>query len=579
MAAQPQHRSSPVDSSEAPGPVRQRSRQACLPCRRRKRKCDGKLPCNVCQGYGYDCAYDSATQSTTTSTSLKRSRPENLAPLQLPKKTTRLTHSLGAGPSKGSTDSSILPGVIEPSKPRYVGRYSCIAFPLYVGLEVQATNLPRLHSFAYHTGVRREPPCAVSHKIAEKVPWNIARSLIEVFTAVIHPVFGLLDMDRICVLSEKHWHGQPQDMAFEALICGVLGLASLFNDSLDQETETWTVLHAKKILEDDVISRYPTLETIAAWILRTIYVRSTGRPHVAWLCSCTVMHLVEAAGLHHAPEFIMQAMGNTNPNPETSEIINRTAQVANCVHVLIAFEYGRSIMTFNRQILGHSSTIPRGSGFTSQLCSLLATIPTSQATEDVDILIQELLSALEKLANTNVDHDFLMLLRADLTLSIYRRLRVLDPSLQQGQNDRVIAAGTAALPAARRLASQNQPWWNVVGSVFQFACSLLVMDTPASFEKLSETMDTLEMIVDQFQTHLAKEALSTVRQLVRASLEKKRKGVEALERVVGASVPDTDTPARESQIMQDIASLSPSLAAQLPIDLEYLWNMNFEMPL
>ncbi|KAJ6083923.1 hypothetical protein N7486_010723 [Penicillium sp. IBT 16267x] len=290
------------------------------------------------------------------------------------------------------------------------------------------------------------------------------------------------------------------------------------------------------------------------------------------------MHLVEAAGLHHAPEFIMQVFGNVAPNPETSDIINRTAQVANCVHVLIAFEYGRSIMTINRQILETSNLSSRGGDFTSQLCSLVAAIPTNQNTDDLEVLIQELLSALEKLVDTTVDHDFLILLRADLALGIYRRLRVMDPSLRQGQNDRVIAAGTAAMSAARRLASQGLPWWNVVGTIFQFACSLLVMDTVASCEKLSETMETLELIVDRFDTHLAKEALCTARQLVKSSLDKKRKGMEALERIVGKSAPETTAPGTEGQLVQDIAALSPSLAAQLPIDLDYTWAMDFQMP-
>ncbi|KAJ5281097.1 C6 transcription factor [Penicillium angulare] len=565
---------SPTEHSEAPGPMRQRSRQACLPCRRRKRKCDGKMPCNVCKGYDYECEYDNGTQSTAP---VKRPSPLNSSSSQPPKRMARLAHS--STTSKQSTDSSILPGVIEPSKPRYVGRYSSIAFPLYVGLEVQATNLPRLHSFAYHTGVRKEPNCAVSHKISGHVPWSTARSLLDVYTAVIHPVFGFLDMDRIYVLSEKHWHEQPQDMAFEALICGILALASLFSDFLNQESETWIVLHAKEILEDVVISRFPTLETIAAWILRTIYIRSTGRPHVAWLCSCTIMHLVEAAGLHHAPEFIMQAIGNLAPNPEITDIINRTAQVANCVHILVAFEYGRSIMTFNRQTIENTDATSRGAGATTQLCNLVATIPTNQGTDDPDVLIPELLSTLDRIITANLDHDFLTLLQADLALGIYRRLRVMEPGLQHGQNDRVISVGTAALSAARRLASQNQPWWNVVGSVFQFACVLIVMDTPASCEKLSEAMDTLQIIVDRFQTHLAREALSTARQLVKAFLDKKRRGVETLERIVGTATPEASDPAGESQLLHDIASLSPSLAAQLPIDLDYLWAMDFQPPI
>ena len=37
---------------------RVRTRQACESCRRRRRKCDGELPCSQCEGYSYACQYD-----------------------------------------------------------------------------------------------------------------------------------------------------------------------------------------------------------------------------------------------------------------------------------------------------------------------------------------------------------------------------------------------------------------------------------------------------------------------------------------------------------------------------------------
>ncbi|KAJ5569962.1 C6 transcription factor [Penicillium hispanicum] len=558
--------------SPSAGPTRKRSRQACLPCRRRKRKCDGKLPCNLCKGYEYDCQYDSHSQLTP----LKRLAPSHGSESQPGGKPARISPAQRT--SRRIPDSSMLPGIIEPSKPRYVGRSSVVAFPLYVGLEVQATKLPRLHSFAYHTGIRKEPSCAVTHKLAERISWNTTRSLIEFYTAVIHRVFGFLDMDIVYTLCEKHWHGQPQDMVFEAMICGILGLASLFSDTLDEETETWMILHAKEVLEDPGISRFPSLEMIAAWILRTIYVRCTGRPHVTWMCSCTLMHLVEATGLHHTPEFMMQATGNVTPNAEVSDIVNRTAQVANCLHILIGFEYGRSIMTFTHQALEPVPPAARKADLTPQLCALVAAVPTNQGMEDSILMTQQLTSALEKVTEMHVDHDFLVLLRADLALGIYRRLRIMDSGHQHGPNDRVVAAGILALPAARSLACQNQPWWNIVGTVFQFACALLVMDTPTSCEKLAETIDTLEFIVDRLGTHLAKEALSTARHLVRASLDKKRKGVEILDKIVRAASPGISG-GTDNQLSQDMNQLSPSLAADLPNDLDHFWAMDFQMPL
>lgn len=556
--------------SSLPGPVRQRSKQACLPCRRRKRKCDGNLPCSICKGYGYECEFGNGIQPTN----LKRPGPSDGSPQ--PRKATRLADP--QEPPKQRTESSFLPGILEPSKARYVGRYSSIVFPLYVGLEVQATKIPRLHSFAYHTGIRKEPPCEVNCEAAHKISWNTARSLLEVYTATVHSVFGFLDMKQTYMLCEKHWHGESQGMTFEALISGVIATASLFSGTLDQDTEMWFILHQKEILEDCVISRFPSLEQIAAWTLRTIYMRCTARPHVTWLSSCTVMHLVEAAGLHHASEFVTQTTGNATPSTEMFNIVNRTAQVATCLHILIAFEYGRSIITLNGHILENIQSTAGENDLTFQLCSLVAAVPTIQS-EDTLSMMEELFASLDTITDMTIDHDFLLLLRADLALGLYRRLRVMDSKLQQGHNDRVIAAGTAALPAARRLASQNQPWWNVIGTAFQFACALLVMDTPTSCETLVETMDTLEMIVDHLNTHLAKEALSTARQLVRASLDKKKRGVESLERIVRGASLDPVIDEANDHLQRDIAAMSPSLAAQVPLNLDHLWAMEFQLPL
>ncbi|CAI7660561.1 unnamed protein product [Penicillium pancosmium] len=556
MSANSAPDSSRIDTTLPPGPARQRSRQACLPCRRRKRKCDGKLPCNVCQGYDYECEYDETFQIATQ----KRASSPNQLPHQRAPKFSRVDHLTDT--SKQDAGPSLLPGVLEPSKARYVGRYSSIAFPLYVGLELQATKLPRLHSFAYHTGIRKEPPCAAHSELTERIIWNTARSLIEVYSAIVNPLFGFLDMDAFYTRCEMHWHGQPQDLVFEAMICGVIALASLFKGRIDQGTEMWLTLHAKNIIEDSDISRFPSLEQIAAWILRTLYLRCTGRPHVTWLSSCTIMHLVEATGIHHAPESVIQAGGNhinDSPTPPALDTINRIAQVASCLHVLVAFD--------------------RATDLTPQLCRLVAALPTHQHIEDTAVLAQELFLALEKIAETNVDHDFLVLLRTDLVLGIYRRLRVLDVKCHHGHNEKIISAGVVALPAARKLVSQNQPWWNIVGSVFQFVCALIVMDTPASCEKLVDAMDTLEFIVGHLDTHLAKEALSTARQLVHASLNKKRKGVEVLQRIVGTETPEAATSTQKAdQLSQDMVSLSPLLAGQLPFDLDYLWATDFNLP-
>ena len=399
------------------------------------------------------------------------------------------------------------------------------------------------------------------------------RSQLEFFFITIHPVFGFLDNDHLYERCEKHWHGQPQSPAFEAIISGLLALTSLFNGSLGQEEEMWLTLHAKEILEDPFVSRFPSIDQVAAWILRTIYLRATTRPHVAWICGCTMMHLVEATGLHQAPQFVMLATskGVEGSTQELSDIVKRTAWVAHCLHVVIAYEYGRSVMNLDFPSQESLPFSTRAGDFTAQLCGLVAAIPLSSKATDPAVTIQELSCALKQLTDTSVDHDFLILVRADLAFSIYRRLRLLKSNLRQSLLDEVISTGISALPAARTLASQNQPWWNVISTVFQFVCVLVVIDTDSSVTNVSEAMDTLEMIVGHLNTHLANEALATARNLVRASLDKRRKGIETLERIVGAT---HDVVTHENQI-QDSEFPGPFSYVQPSSDMDFLLNMDF----
>jgi hypothetical protein len=90
-----------------------------------------------------------------------------------------------------------------------------------------------------------------------------------------------------------------------------------------------------------------------------------------------------------------------------------------------------------------------------------------------------------------------------------------------------------ALPAARILVLRNHPWWNTVGSVFQYLCVLLAIDNSDSLAAIPEAMETLETITKHLRTHLADEALNTARLLVRAMREKKRKELDTLDHIAG----------------------------------------------
>ncbi|PYH93154.1 C6 zinc finger domain protein [Aspergillus ellipticus CBS 707.79] len=510
-----------------PGQERQRSRQACVPCRQRKRKCDGKLPCSTCTGYGYICDFKEVAQQNPLK---RRSDSEGSSPQAA--KAPRVSSEPHDSPAVPPTQQH---GVLEPSKQRYVGRQSSVAFPLFVGLDVQAKNPPRLHSFAYNAGIRREPGYTVKFQMVEYIPWDIAKSLIDVYISTIHPVFKFLDEGQLYQQGEEHWHGQPQGCNFEAVLSGVIALGSLFKGALGQEREMRVVRHAKDILEDYHVGRAPSIEQVSAWILRTIYVRATSRPHVSWLCSCTMMHLVEATGLQHEPEAMIlpptkATLDSTEGRPDT---VKRIAQVAECLHVLIAYDYGRSLMNISIHSQEPVRLSISDADFTPQLCQLVQAMPVGNASRGSVVEPQQLVLALERVTSIHVDHDFLLLVRTDLAFCLYRRLRIMDFRFQQEQLDQVIGVGVDALGAAHRLSDRNEPWWNILGTVFQFVCVLLAMDTPASLVKLPESMTVLETITDRLNTHLATEALVTARQLIRASMDKKRKGLTCLERALG----------------------------------------------
>ncbi|CAG8099035.1 unnamed protein product [Penicillium salamii] len=548
--------------------VRKRSARACLNCRQRKRKCDGKHPCNTCVGYGYDCNYDAAQAASSNK---KRQFEGEPAATQAAKAARISSEPLGVRQNASSAPS----GILDSAKSRYVGRYSCVAFPLCVGLDLQAAKPPRLHSFAYHLGTRKEPDSTVRLQLTQRVSWNTIRSQLDFFFTTIHPVFRFLDKSLLYERCENHWHGQPQSPDFEAIVSGVAALTSLFSGSLDGDKEMWLALHAKEILEDPFVSRFPSIDQVAAWILRTLYLRATTRPHVAWICSCTLMHLVEATGLHQAPQSLILATrkGLEDSSSELSDVVQRTAWVAHCLHVIIAYEYGRSVMNLEIPAQKSLPVATDVDDFTPQLCSLVNAVPLSTNAPDTSVAIHELSSSLGHLAEISVGHDFLILVRADLGFSVYRRLRLLKSNLKESLLNEVITMGMSALPAARTLVSQIRPWWNVISTVFQFVCVLLVIDTQATVKHLPEAMDTLEMIVDVLDTHLAKEAITTARNLVRASLEKRRKGIETLERVLGPSSP---APAgNDNRPEEELELASPYSYPQQSSDFDFLLNMDF----
>jgi hypothetical protein len=127
------------------------------------------------------------------------------------------------------------------------------------------------------------------------------------------------------------------------------------------------------------------------------------------------------------------------------------------------------------------------------------------------------------------DHSFVCLSKADLCLCLYRHHRLSKLAAEKEDVLHIIRIGNRACEAAKTLAEENRYWWSILGTVFQYICVLLALDTTDSLRNASGAMATLEMIVNLLGTHIASEALNTAKLLLKDSMKKKRREASLLE--------------------------------------------------
>ncbi|KAJ9133679.1 Fungal transcriptional regulatory protein, N-terminal [Pleurostoma richardsiae] len=521
---------------------------ACVRCRRSKRKCDGSRPCSTCTRYQHECQYDDAgTVAVAAPAFPTRSAVANHSTAQdlIGRSSTPAVerHSVTGGQSTAPPRR----GYIAPAKGRFIEGHSSAAYPRSLGMSLGLPEPPRLHAFAYHLGIRKEPTSLVRARLAELLSWEQARTLIDIYISVVHPVFGFVDSDLLYRRSHAHWHGETQGLPYEAVVGGVVSLASLFSNHIPEELETEVVLHAKTVLEDPVVSRFPCLDLASGWILRTLYVRATGRPYVACLSSTISITIVEAMGLHQDANTTTLA-GEKAPLTRTGsdEIRERVACTAQSLHVLLAYDYGRSIINIGPVPRGHVQS--RAGDFTLQMAGLADAVLQSIDCAGPEDSRRTLTQLLDDLVAAPSDHDFVTLTKAELCFAVYRRLRMLDPGPQEAQVRDILDVGASAVPAARRLAAQKHPWWNIVNAMFQYVCVLLSVNSTKSLANLALTIETLEIVNRQFDSRLTLEALSTARLLTRAYVESEKEKISLLQDISG--VTDQDPPVEDDDAMQ-----------------------------
>ena len=347
-----------------------RIRQACEPCRKRRRKCNGALPCGQCESYGYMCRLNrTSSQSTIREAgSSPYSAGDSVAPPP-PNKTqiragesSSLRDNGGAEElqrsrtprTQGDGDVERLPRryqssrdwpFFDPIKGRFCRASGSIVFPKLVGSALASKANLRLHSYGWNVNVRSETqPLSVS-SIRRFLTFQEISIYSDRFFDTVNPSLRLINQSRYYDRSSKYWaaHG-PCNKDFEALVSGVVSIGSLFAENPSM-AEAQLIEYAKAVL-DAGICYAPggiSLDQAAAWVLRTLYLRLTTRPNIAWISSCVTVHIAEAMALHidlsHARLPEKELPANTL---EFQDARRNLFHAALFLNTTISLEYGRS---------------------------------------------------------------------------------------------------------------------------------------------------------------------------------------------------------------------------------------------
>ncbi|KAK3046592.1 hypothetical protein LTR09_011940 [Extremus antarcticus] len=469
-------------NTSPPSQKRQRAKQACEPCRLRKRRCDSAMPCNI------------KIVEANTVNDLER-HPEAY-----------VHHEVAPEDRTSVEDASTL---------RQMEANSGIAFTGLLGRRLDPGQGLKLFTFGWNLGGGsaggQGSSSAVRMDLAEWVNHDQMVVLAGLYFANVDPLYGFLDKDSIFEQIDVRWT-QPEACTLpDYLLAGLVAGGGLFSDgSLDSVMPA--LVDAAKQDMDARLTQLPTLTDAQSWLLRCLYLRATEHPHAVHMASAILMHIVEALGIHQ------ESRGTPNVpdgNADSIENRRRTFWIARMLNTWVSFEYGRTrvhLRGINAQL-----PTPREGDFTTEYIQLYS-ISCCLDPERDDSKWEDFLRQLEAY---KCHHDAIEMSKVNIAMGGYRRLRLANPTLSPETTQRIIKLGLEGLEAARRMAAKHMPWWHVGNVPFQVVCVFLAMDVRESLSHVGTAVKVLEEVVERFKTGAMREALKTARFLVR--LAKKRK--------------------------------------------------------
>ncbi len=429
-------------------------------------------------------------------------------------------------------------GVEDRSKLRSMEANSGIAFTRLLGQRLSDSGSvnsagTKLFPFGWNLGAGsgpRERGRPVTEFLSLDIMYLLARKYFE----NIHPLYGFLDKDFIMDQIQIRWRSPNMCKVPDHLLANIASGGSLFADDKYQHVIPALVEMAKRELENTSLMQLPTLQDAQSWLVRCLYLRATEHPHVVHMASATLMHLIEAIGLHQDWTSLTPNVADLDHTQDV-DIRRRTFWIARMLNTWVSNEYGRTRV--NLRGITAELPKPREGDYTTDYIQLYSLSSCLDPERDGESQWEDFLRQIERF---EAPHDGIELSKANLAMCGYRRLRLASPSLSSETISRIIKIGISGLDAARRMVAKNLPWWHVANVPFQVVCVFLAMDVRESLIHVSAAIRVLEEVVERFKTTAMRDALKTARFLVRLSKKKKDEESDVLSSCLRKDGPSVD---------------------------------------
>ncbi|OTA76301.1 hypothetical protein M434DRAFT_402533 [Hypoxylon sp. CO27-5] len=545
---------------------RKRSHLACQPCRERKRKCDGRNPCITCTEWGYECHYEIANRRKTPRVPGQSTTPNSPAVAQ----SLQSLQSLQSGANTPNTTEPDNCGLV-----RHLEANSGAAFVRKLGLRIDPMNAPRLNLFAWNIGARQlSSPidAAPALPIIEITSLEHMKSLAQIYFDKVDPCYGFIDRYQFFDRLDLRWKSPLSPNIYDSVLAGVAAIGCLFSQKNVTVTELHLVRSAQSCLESHHLSGPPSIDFLTGWTLRSIYLRMTDSPHSTWIASSTLMHLVEASGLHsESPSSVLLPAAQCDP-----DLRRRLVGVARHLNTWTSFDLGLTLVSFQKNQLP-LPILPKPGDYTAEVLGLL---PVSVSLDPGNLKDEtDLTSTLSNILEGTHSQPPSVLAQCNLVLCILRRLHTENIDIPSALVEQVLEFLKKGLGCARSLVIDCSPWHQVPNVSFQIICVLLVMDTRSSLAILPEAMQTLSLVASTYDTETMREAYGAACLLVLLHQQRRKYDIAIFSEALSipqqnqqlTSTPQLNSTAEDSSWLEALVADFPGLQRG---DLDQFLNMD-----